>query len=216
MKNRPWYLSGWAIVIGLLFFWPLGLLLALVRVKKDRSFHKFAARAMRLAAYSLLLSCGGALLFLIFDLRSTDDVSGDLGGIIFSTMFSAGAIVLLTKGSQILAGLKRRQALIDQIVNQRITSIDEIASRIRKDAGETLYDIQEMAQGGFLPGYQIDPETRRVWRPAPAAPPPMPGATGGAAPELVQFTCTGCGARNQVRKNGSRAVCEYCDVAVAV
>src|ERR1017187_3195584 len=216
MQNRPWYQSGWAIVFGLLFFWPLGLLFALLRLKGDRSFHKFAARALRLAGYILLITCSIGLLGLIIDLQSTADVDSSVGGIIFAAIFAAGGMVLLRKGSDILAGIKRRQVLINQIVNQQLTSIDEIASHINKPVGEVLFDIQEMAQGGFLPGYQVDPQNRRVWRPI-SAPTAAQGATlSGRAPELVQFTCTGCGAHNQLQKNGPRVVCEFCDVAVAV
>lgn len=211
MQNRAWYLSGWAIVFGLLFFWPLGLLLALLRLKADRSFHKAAARALRLAGYILLINCCIALLVLIWQAHDASDV----GGIVLLTLFAVGGILLLVKGSHILAGIQRRQVLINEIVNQGMTSIDEIASRTTKPAGEVLYDIQEMSQGGFLPGYQVDPQNRRVWRPAAARPAAETGVPG-AVPELAQFTCTGCGARNQVQKNGPRVVCEYCDVAVAV
>jgi len=212
MQNRPWYQSGWAIVLGLLFFWPLGLLFALLRLKGDRSFHKFAAKALRFAGYALLAFGCLALVGLLAGLPDSTEPDTSLGGIVFSTLLCAGGIVLSKKGSQILAGVKRRQVLINQIVNQGLTSMDEIASRIGKPVGEVLYDIQEMSQGGFLPGYQIDPQGRRVWRPAPTR--PSVGASGAA--EMVQFTCPGCGARNQVQKNGARAACEYCDVAVAV
>jgi hypothetical protein len=192
----------------------LGLLLAILRLKADRSFHKTAARALRLAGYILLLNCLFGLIFLLVDLRTTSDVVPEIIAIIFFALTAAGGVVMLKKGSLILAGIKRRQVLIDQIVNQQLTSIDEIASRLTKPAGEVLYDIQEMSQSGFLPGYQVDLQSRRVWR--PAAPIAQQASTSGPLPELVQFTCTGCGARNQLQRNGQRVSCEYCDVAMAV
>ena len=213
MQSRPWYQSGWAIVLGLLFCWPLGLLFALLRLKGDRSFHRFAAKALRVVGYVMFVTCCLGLVGLLSDLSTTDDAGSSVAAILFVTLFAIGGIILVKKGGQVLAGVKRRQILIDQIVNQGLTSIDEIASHIGKQASEVLYDIQEMAQGGFLPGYQVDAQSHRVWRPAAAVP---VNSSASAPAELVQFTCTGCGARNQVHKRGQRVVCEYCDVAVAV
>ena len=215
MQNRPWYQTGWAIVLGLLFCWPLGLLFAILRLGSDRSFHKFAARALAVAGYILLITCCLALVGLIGNMSDADD-AGNVAAAFLLTAFAAGGIVLLKKGSMIVAGIKRRQVLINHIVNQQLTSIDDIASRIQKPAGEVLYDIQEMSRGGFLPGYQVDPQGRRVWRPVQQPTVAQGAAVSGKAPEMVQFTCTGCGARNQLQKNGPRVVCEYCDVAVAV
>jgi hypothetical protein len=216
MQDRPWYQSGWAIILGLLFFWPIGLLFALLRLKADRSCHGFVANAFRVIGYTLLILCCLVLLVAIVGLPNTTDVGSDISGIVWSTLFAAGGIILLKKGSNILAGIKRRQILINQIVNQQLTSIDEIASHILKPVGEVLYDIQEMAHDGFLPGYQVDRQSRRVWRPMPAPSVVQAAAVSGRAPEIVQFTCTGCGARNQVQKSGQFIVCEFCNAAVAV
>jgi hypothetical protein len=216
MQEKPWYPSGWAIVLGLLFLWPLGLFFILLRLKRDRSYHRFAAKALKLAGIVLLVSSCFTLLGLIAALRDTADVGSSVGAIAMVTILAAGGVILLKTGSQVLNGISRRVVLINQIVNHQIASIDEIASRVRISASEVLYDIQEMADGGFLPGYQVDPSSRRVWRQMIA--PPLilqAAATPGKAPELVQFTCTGCGARNQLQKTGQRVMCEYCDVAVA-
>jgi hypothetical protein len=216
VQNRPWYQSGWAIVLGLAFCWPLGLLFALLRLRSDRSFHSLAATLLRLVGYILLIGCSVGLVGLIVDLRDTADVDSSLGAIVWAAIFAAGGIVLLKKGSQILAGIKRRKVLINQIVNERLNSIDEIASRIRQPVGEVLYDVLEMARSGFLPGYQVDTQGRRVWRPILAPTAAEAVAVSGKAPEFLQFTCKGCGAHNQVQKSGQRVVCEFCDVAVAV
>jgi len=216
MQEKPWYPSGWAIVLGLLFLWPLGLFFILLRLKRDRSYHGFAAKALKLAGIVLLVSSCFTLLALIVDLRGTADVGSSVGAIVMVTILAAGGIILLKTGSQVLNGINRRVVLINQIVNHQVASIDDIASRVRISPAEVLYDIQEMAAGGFLPGYQIDPSIRRVWRLA-ITPPliPQAAAASGKAPELVQFVCTGCGARNQLQRTSQRVMCEYCDVAVA-
>jgi hypothetical protein len=216
MQKKLWYPSGWIIVLALLMLWPLGLFFILLRLKRDRSSHRFGAKILKLAGFVLLGFSSLALLALVADLHRTADVGSSIGGIIVLTLFAAGGVILLKTGSQVLDGISRRMVLTNHIVNHQVNSIDDIASRVQKSAGEVLYDLQEMVKGGFLPGYKVDASTRRVWRPT-IAPPPLPqgAAIPIKAPEFVQFTCTGCGARNQLQKTGQRVMCEYCDVAVA-
>jgi hypothetical protein len=209
--NRPWYQSGWVIVLGLVLCWPLGLLFALLRIKNDRSFHMLAARLLGLIGWSFLVVSLLAVAGMIAELPTTDDVSTEIGGLVVMLLFAVGSIVMIRKAKSLRAGVKVRRSLIDQVVNQQVTSIDEIAQRLKKKPGEIVADLYDMSEGGFLPGYQIDPQNRRVWRPAPAVAAAVAAGAGGGAPQLVQFVCTGCGARNQIHKTNGRVACEYCD-----
>jgi hypothetical protein len=146
-------------------------------------------------------------------LNTTDDPATGVLGIAVITLFVAGAIAMLRRSAAMRAAAKLRRLLIDQIVNQQVTSIDEIASRLGQQPGEVLGHITEMSAGGFLPGYRVEPQERRVWRPAPVA--PMQVASSGVSPALVEFHCSGCGARNQTYRTNGRVACEYCDAPVA-
>ncbi len=203
MKNGrqviPWYLSVWALIVALLAFWPVGLLLVLGRVKTDRSFHAAAARSLQIAGW--ILTVVFSLIFLIglIGLSSESDRSVAVAGISLCLLLTVGGIVLISKGSKLRRVVARRRKLINLIVNERCTSVDSMASQFGCGVEEVVQSVREMIEEGFLPGFELDSETRFVSGSAAAA------ASDRVA--FVQFTC-----RNQVAPIGGAPVCEYCDL----
>lgn len=200
----PWYFQGWAIVAGLLLFWPVGLVQVLGRLKTDRSFYGAGGRLLRIAGWVLVVLFSLALFSAIASLS--------VGRIFSCTVFDAGGLALIWQGSRMEKTSARRRMLIRYIVNEQTSSLDTIASQARLPVNEVLDDVQRMMAIGFLPGFELDPVTRCISRPPPAAV-LRPGAQTIA---MTTFTCSGCGARNQVTARQGHIVCEFCELPAMV
>lgn len=207
-KLVPWYLTGWAIVGALVIFWPVGLTLVFGRIKKDRSFHGAAARSMQIVGWILTVGFSLVLFIGLIGLQSESDKSVAVAGLAICLLSTVGGGVLITKGLKLGRVVDRRRRLINLVVNEGCASVDSMASQLGCGVEEVAHSIRVMIADGFLPGFELDPDTRFVSRSLSSA------AVSGRA-SLVHFTCAGCGAQNNISSEGGWAVCEFCDLASA-
>ena len=116
---------------------------------------------------------------------------------------------------------KTTRRYIELVVNQGHDSVDSIASILnRNDINKVSREIQSVIDGGFLPGFRLDPDTRMISRAVREAIPVAVAAAAavpGAQTRQVAFTCKACGANNNLTAvEGQPVCCEYCDTAATV
>lgn len=212
MSNLPqdkWFLAWPVIILAIIFLWPVGLILLVVRVNQDKSAQMLLGGLIALIGWAVALIFGIATVATMAD----STVSGGVTG--FMVVMFAGGVLMIRKGHGMKSRGKRVRRYIDLVVNQGHRSVDGIASIMgRKDPDGVLKEIQDMIDQGFLSGFRLDPFTRELVSKAPQYSQPIYSQSmdsQAAAPSLVTFTCKGCGANNQVQvKPGNPVSCEYC------
>lgn len=199
------------IVLTIIFFWPLGLTLLVLRLKNRPG-------AVRQNGNILL---GTGIFFLLIALCYIIGLSESAApsqSILVSIIVGTLGVVLLLLG---LRGRKtggRYERYLSLIGRQRVVSIDDLASLMTASYDQAVVDLQHMVyEGYFQDAAEIDfsghrlligcdnaPTSHSSMGPLPHVPtqPPVQG------PRTV--TCKGCGAINTIPPGGN-AVCEYCD-----
>ena len=203
-QDLEWYQKWPVIIIAFFFCWPAGLIMLFSRLKNDRSAAIGGGRVFKIIGWAL------TVLFGIGTLANL--TNGNIGPAVMCGIFLAGGLALLKKGRDLISQSERTRRYIELVVNQQHTSIDNIASLTqRTDILNVQSEIQTIIDGGFLPGFRLNPSTRMIERPQKAA----PAAAAGAAPAvMVSFTCHTCGANNEGFPGSDGVVrCEFCDTA---
>ena len=192
--------------IGLAFFlfWPVGIILMLVRFSSDRSATMTCGKPLRTT--SIILFSLGALLLII---GITDDYEFISPAI---ALLVGGIIVFLLSARTRKRG-KRYKQYIDLIVNQSHSSIDAIASFVGVTYQIAEADLRRMISAGYFQGATIDSNQRKIVMPIHPPVLQQPAAVGTpipqqATPQVRVISCKNCGANNTVV--GQLAECEYC------
>lgn len=134
------------IIIVTIFFFPVGILLMIIRTAQNRGHSYKSAKDLKLWAYVCL-----ALLFVFAAIYQSDDASG-----LFGFMFIA-AIVLYIIGWSKQARLKSRlQIYYNLIVLQQEASIHRIAHQMQQRSAAVLSDVSYMFRQCMLPPGYID------------------------------------------------------------
>ena len=208
MKKRS---VGWGLTIfWLVIFWPVGLYFLFKKLAIDKS----AVMSRHIGALSIV----GWFLIVFGAVALWGYVSGEPGfdsdlasGMVVSLGSLVGGGVVLYKVSTTKKAAKKYQEYIRIVVNQDIRNIDDIASAVGLSYDETVKDLQNMIDYGFLKDAFIHRSNREiilVHYEAVSSLTPLPGAYG-AAPQMIAVHCPSCDA-NQVAAVGSVIKCEYC------
>lgn len=203
-KPIPGYLA-WPVVIVAFIFWPVGLVLLSLRLSMDRSSQMIAGGTLivvgwLIAIFSFFVAAVG--------LTSSKNLNGgDAGAAVFCALVGFGGVLLARKGAALRKKRKLVQHYIALIVNQGHTSVDQIAVLSgRSDFNQVMAEIQTLINEGFLHGYRLDIDERRVFRMAPES----------NLTQHVGFSCKSCGANNLILATGAFTRCEYCGTPVRV
>lgn len=220
-KPPSWF---WTIV-ALMFFPPLGLYLLWRRSQLDIGAGLGASSLMRVIGVLCILSS----LVILVD-----------GEELISAIIAFGTGIFLTKlGVKMKKEAMGTRQYIGLIINQRISSIDELARATNKKYEVVCSELDKMCSKGFLPGAVINHSLRRIVLPGQQAPVYREnagyqgmgtGASGqgntrggtpnqggrrqnaaprGTIPRTKAVTCKNCGGTNTVVEGRSRK-CEYC------
>lgn len=206
----------WFVVIALLiFFWPAGLLLLVLKLHADRSSQLIVGGLLSGAGMLLVIATG--MLMLTLSAMAADG-DGDAGyGICCVGMFFVLGAFLWRIGSRLrrFAGLTRR--LIPLIVNQRQHDLKRLAMLADfREVGVLTTQVQKMIDEGFLPGYSIDYDRMRlrVSDPDDSARPGRAEPSSEGSGDWAVFDCRSCGANNAIRRvRGEPIRCDYCGTA---
>ncbi len=211
-NSRPWYYSTWIIVLAFLFFWPLGVVLLILRSAGSKQSVFLGSTDKK--KYII----GGACLILLGMMWIS---SGSTGMGLF--MIVGGIVVIAYADKSKRRAIRNRQ-YIDIIVNQGQTSLDNIANMCNINYDLVVKELRTLITLGVLKNAVLDEMTRTITiqRVAPQIPQQnlqqtlsglVDGVVGTQASESAQMvacTCPGCGAKVAIRK-GTTQVCDYCD-----
>ena len=208
MENQqPWYYSWIVIGLALCFFWPVGLVLLVMRLNGSKS-----SVAYGKTQKTVLNGVAGFLLIIGLILTLADAV-------FVGFVFIAGGAAIVYYNQMAAKRSERFRQYINMIVNQGIESIDTMASMSNTPYEVVVSDLNKMVGQGILKNAVIDQMSRTVVMPktAPMVQQPQPsilsslGVT--SAPQVITVACSGCGAKVALTR-GSVCNCEYCDTPI--
>jgi len=190
---------SWGIVVLFLFiFWPIGLILLFKKLATDKSATIKCGRSLTRISY-VMIGIGLICLVAMF--------GGSTGMVGPTIIFLGGGIWVNRIGKRTTITGERYKKYISLIVNQRQTSIDNIAAAVGVPYNVAVADLQKMISSGFFTGAFIDVVNREIVL-AVAAPQVNPMAVA-TAPQIKVAACGSCGANNRVVV-GQLTECEYC------
>jgi len=193
-------MSWFWVILGLIIFWPIGLILLFKKINDDRTANIKSGGLVALISYVLISI--SAYQLLMFATR------GSSAGLTFAIAMGIGGIWLNRISRNMKRTGKRYRQYIDLVVNQSQYSIDHIASVVGVSYDVAVNDLQKMISMGYFRGASVDYARRTIGLPVPVAHAPVVGhAQGGFVQERVA-ACPGCGANNRV--SGAVSMCEYC------
>lgn len=207
MNNNkyPWYCSWAAIIIAFFFFWPVGIVLLILRNSQDKKSAFLGASNQK--TYKII----GIVLIVFGVLGFTDDAAVGLFIII-------GGIALIVYARKLAKQAERNRTYIDLVVNQGETSLDKIANICNIQYEEAVKELTKLVKVGVLKNAQIDENARTITIPRAVpvqedAYAPNTASAQGAQSERVTCTCPGCGAKVALVR-GTTINCEYCDAPI--
>ncbi|MCR5254318.1 MAG: hypothetical protein K6D96_00170 [Acetatifactor sp.] len=147
VKKSP---SWVAIVLWFIFFWPVGVYLLIKKVTNDKSAAMHNSKVL-LGIGIFFLFCAFVMITQLFD--SSSDTSSTLSGVLF---YGAGGGGLIYAAKRLKDTGERYKKFIDIVINQRQTTIDNIASQMGLGYDETVNGLQKMIDKGYFNGAYID------------------------------------------------------------
>ncbi len=186
-----------AIIILMIVFWPVGIYLLYKRLKVDR---KAAIRSGRfLNGFGITLIVLGGLAII-----------GDSSTAAVAISFIILGVVLIRTGSKNKKQAMRIRQYIALIINQHITSLDELARATGNTYVVVCDDLNKMIEKGYLPGAYLNLSIRQIMLPGQQAPIYRANAQGTRRQARTKvISCKGCGAEMIVAE-GTIRKCEYC------
>lgn len=186
-----------AIIILMIVFWPVGIYLLYKRLKVDR---KAAIRSGRfLNGFGITLIVLGGLAII-----------GDSSTAAVAISFIILGVVLIRTGSKNKKQAMRIRQYIALIINQHITSLDELARATGNTYVVVCDDLNKMIEKGYLPGAYLNLSIRQIMLPGQQAPIYRANAQGTRRQVRTKvISCKGCGAEMIVAE-GTIRKCEYC------
>ncbi len=174
--------------------------LAVRRFGRDRTLQMLSGWGLFLAGLTI-----GAFFVFVF-LASLSETTVPFLGRVFFVLVGAGCFYLARIGYNNKQRANATRRYIDIIVNQKQSSVDNIASIVNKtDVEQVMRELQDQINAGFLNGYAIDRSTREIKKRMLAVTNLTP-----SGPPVV-FNCKACGAQNEVSNTNGSLKCGYCE-----
>lgn len=219
-----------AVILWLIFFWPVGLYLLVKKLTTDRRAVVEQDRKLPVVGW-LMLFVGVVFLGSFFD-----SYQGSATELLFALFFFCGGLASLRTAKKKTAEGGRYRCYIDAIVNHGLVFIPHIAAFVGVKENTACKDLKKMIKMGYFEQAYIDENRNEihlyqrqapvyrnqpyygggnssqpfrkgpVFREEPGYPPNY-GQYQPPAEEAV--TCRSCGAHNWIRP-GSKNHCEYC------
>jgi len=139
----------------------------------------------------------------------------NLRGFLFSLLFLAGGIALLSIASKIKKRAAKYRNYIDIVVNMGEKSIDNVAGAFALPYDVVLKDLQDMIDTGYLKDAYIHQANREIILKQAVEMNNNSSQTQSqtAGPSKTVLRCPACGANN-VATAGQIAECEYCGTPI--
>jgi hypothetical protein len=164
----PWYLS-WPFIIMSMIFWPLGVLLLVMRLARDRHASISTGRILKVVGLVIMLvfAVGGYGYY-----QEQQNLYGDALGregefvVGMAIAFTLLGFILWRFGNKLVYRGKMVREYLDVIVNKRFFEIDEIARIVSKQPDKVASEIRFLIRTGYLPDAYLNEEATRVVVPA--------------------------------------------------
>lgn len=208
-NSQPWYCSWWAIIIAFIIFWPVGIVLLILRNSgsKQSVFLGTTSKKKYIIAGIILIFLG-----LIYFSN---------GNSVMGFFMIIGGIALIVYAEKLTKRAQRNRQYIDLIVNQNETSLDKIANICNIQYDKVLQELKQLVNMNVLKNAVIDENYRTITVCSVPIQQEAPFSTISNAlnmetaqnNEKITCTCSGCGAKVILPK-GVTVNCEYCDAPI--
>lgn len=206
-EELPKWLQWRVIIITFIFFWPLGIYFIWKRIDLDKKSQLNLGRNLIITGWVL------TVLSIIYLIGALGDSTIAVGDMIFTVLlFGSSGVGLIVLGKKSKKNAEKIKKYIALVVNQEVTSIEDIATAVALPYEITKKDIQKMIDKEYFTGAYINESTKEIVLPNNHKQGDekqeyinvnKPNA------EMLVVTCKGCGANNKVTK-GSVVECEFC------
>ena len=205
-QNQKSGISWPVIIIAFIFFWPLGIVLLILRSRNKTETYTIWKRT-RVIGWILLII--GILFVIVFIADIADGYHYEhLGDVIFMLAlglgFAIGGIATLTTSKKQRAKSDRYKMYINFIINNEIEDIADIAHKMNISIAAVINELTTMISKGFLGTYIIDVKANRVFCPNKERIKQEEKERN----TRVVICSNGCGASNVINTPVGR--CEYC------
>jgi hypothetical protein len=164
----PWYLS-WPFIVVSMIFWPLGVLLLVMRLARDRHASISTGRILKVVGIVVMLvfAIGGYSYY-----QEQQNLYGDTLGregefvVGLAITFTLLGFILWRFGNKLVYRGKMVREYLDVIVNKRFFEIDEIARIVSKRPDKVASEIGFLIRTGYLPDAYLNEGAKRVVVPA--------------------------------------------------
>ncbi|AFQ46418.1 hypothetical protein [Desulfosporosinus meridiei] len=190
--------SWWAIILFLFLFFPIGLYLIFKRISLDKK---------TLYPYSIAKVIGWIFVFIGSTgvISTYSSTSQNFVGKTAAIMFLIGGITLIIWGVKLQKQSLRYSKYSALIIDQNISSLDNIASATSLNYDEVKKDLQKMLSKNYFIGAYINESSGEILLPKSKA----NRTYNQSSSEKVPIVCKSCGANNIVIA-GRVSECEYC------
>lgn len=203
-SEMKWWLSWPAIIIICLIFWPLGIFLIWKRTTVDKKAAINPGTKMSTIGWVLLVL--GVLALIGGSSEPTFDTNAIIADFI---IFIGGGLALIILGVHRKKEAARFRKYIDMIINQEITSIDNIAASFSTTYDIANKDLQKMIKKGFFMDAYINQAEREIILPQVQKNFTRNESQSANNVQYQVITCQSCGANNRIAV-GIVGECEYC------
>lgn len=211
-EELPKWLEWRVIIITFIFFWPLGIYFIWKRIDLDKKSQLNLGRNLIITGWVL------TVLSIIYLIGALGDSTIAIGDMIFTVLlFGSSGVGLIVLGKKSKKNAEKIKKYIALVVNQEVTSIEDIATAVALPYEITKRDIQKMIDKEYFTGAYINESTKEIVLPNNHKQGDEKQEcinVNKANAEMLVVTCKGCGANNKVIK-GSVVECEFCGSPVA-
>lgn len=206
-EELPKWLSWPVIIITFIFFWPLGIYFIWKRIDLDKKSQLNLGRNLIITGLVLI---GLSIIYLFAAVGDPAITVGEMISAVLLMGSSGAGLIILGKRSK--KNAEKIKKYISLVVNQEVTSIEDIATAMALPYEITQKDIQKMIDKGYFAGAYINEISKEIvlpnnhkqdYKKQEYINANKPNA------EMLVVTCKGCGANNKVLK-GSVVECEFC------
>lgn len=206
MTNETKQIPSWKIVIiFLIVFWPVGLYLLYRRLSGDKVAFFKNSKALNVVGIGFLVF---AAIYIWMTITGDMKTSDGLSAFVFS---GVGGGLMLYAANRIKNNGEKFKKYISIVVNNKQTSIDNIAAAIPTDYVQATKDLQKMIDMGYFEGAYIDATSRDIilHNEKNQQSDNTQGDNLNEESKFKVVVCKNCGANNKVME-GKVCECEFC------
>lgn len=191
-KNPSWVMISFLLYL----FFPVGIWLAIRKVRGEKHRYKENGKALKVLAAVLFVIAGAVLLTSVSEFAATANNSGFISSLIPALLLIGGAAWSLVKGRKLTKLGERYEVYKFQFEQSGELALDPIAAELNITYEQLVSDLKEMIDEGDIDNAFIDFSARCL------------AAKERKSPYYV-VNCPHCGGISQIMK-GENAVCTYC------